>query len=167
MGINDWRLISLGKGYYHIILNTESEKTIVWAKDSLNCKSSIIHLQEWSLNFNPMIKKLTTTQVWVRLYGLNWVLWHLQILSNIAHSIRVPLRFDYHIVNGYAEHFVRILVDVDLANPLTNYVVLDVDGVDIEVELHYEKLPMFCTTCKNIGHGLSTCRLVEKNSKVF
>lgn len=49
-----------------------------------------------------------------------------------------------------------------MTNSLRDFVILEVDGMDIEVELHNENLPLFCSACKNIDHGLSFCRLVEK-----
>lgn len=65
-------------------------------------------------------------------------------------------------MNGNAGHCARILVNMDLTNSIPNFIILEVDVMDIEVELHYENLPLFCSACKNIGHGLSFCRLVEK-----
>lgn len=69
--------------------------------------------------------------------------------------------FDSPTLNGDVGHFARILVEVDLTNSLHDFVILEVNGLDIEVELHYESLPLFCCACKNIGYRLSSCRLVE------
>lgn len=125
-----------------------------WARGALICKLGILRLQEWSLFYNLLLQKSTNAQVWVWLYGLNQVLWHMHILSNIARGIGVPFRFDLHTLNGDVGHFARVLVDVDLITTLPNFVIMEVDGMDIEVELHYENFPLFCYACKNIGHGL-------------
>lgn len=86
----------------------------------------------------------------------------MQILSDIACGIGVPLCFDSYTLNGDADHFSRILVDVDLTNSLLDFVILEVDDLDIEVELHYENFLLFCSACKNVGHGFSSCQLVER-----
>ena len=42
--ISRWRLISLGKGYFQILLSSEDEKAKVWSMGSLNLKLGIFHL---------------------------------------------------------------------------------------------------------------------------
>lgn len=75
----------------------------------------------------------------------------------------MSLWFDRATLQGDVGHYVRILVDVDLSSELPDFIYLDVDGQDIEIELSYESLPTFCTTCMSIGHDLIMCRLVGRN----
>lgn len=114
------------------------------------------------MDFNPSFQKSTDAQVWIRLYGFNWALWHLQILDDIARGVEVPLKFDITTINRDFRHYARILVDVNLASSLPEFVLLDMEGMEFEVEIFYENLHLFCTAYKNIGHALSSCKLVEK-----
>lgn len=75
-----WRLISLGRGFFHVLLATTQDKYAIWSHGSLNLKPGILRLQRWSPGFDPHKEKTTTTHLWVRLYRLPWELWDPQIL---------------------------------------------------------------------------------------
>ena len=81
---SQWRLISLGKGYFHILLTSKSEKDVVWGRGSLSLKPRVLCLQRWVPGFDPSKEKTTNTQVWVRFFRLPWELWDAQILADIA-----------------------------------------------------------------------------------
>lgn len=44
-------------------------------------------------------------------------------------------------------------MDVDLTNSLPDFVILKVDGLDIEVELHDENLPLFVLLVRILAMG--------------
>lgn len=52
--------MSLGKGFYHVLLNSDEKKARSWARDSFNAKPGIVRLPEWELHFNPVLQKLTS-----------------------------------------------------------------------------------------------------------
>lgn len=54
-------------------------------------------------------------------------------------------------------------MDVDLAASLLDFIILDVDDMEMEIKVHYENLHVFCSACKNIGYVLSSCRLIDKH----
>lgn len=76
--------------------------------------------------------------------------------------MEVPLKFDNSTLIGDFGHFACMLVDVDLSANFLDFVSLDVDGQDIEIGVHYQNLPLFCTACKIIENSLSSCHLVER-----
>ncbi|KAK3220868.1 hypothetical protein Dsin_014838 [Dipteronia sinensis] len=45
-----WRLISLGKGYFQIMLNSDADKNMVSSLGSLNLKPGVLRLQPWNLD---------------------------------------------------------------------------------------------------------------------
>ncbi|PON53521.1 hypothetical protein TorRG33x02_305090 [Trema orientale] len=116
--ISSWRLISLGKGYFLIMLTFEKDKTRVWSMGSLNIKPGILRLWPWVPGFVLSEQKTTNIQVWVRFYELPWEFWYPQILSDLARAIGCPLKIDQATLNGDFSHSARALVDVDLKNPL-------------------------------------------------
>lgn len=79
-------LISLGKGFvFHVLLDSAKEKASIWARGSMNIKPGIVGLQEWSLDFNPVLQNPPILKCGYVLYiGLNWALWHPKILADIA-----------------------------------------------------------------------------------
>ncbi|PON33062.1 Zinc knuckle CX2CX4HX4C, partial [Trema orientale] len=114
--------------------------------------------QPWFPNFNPATQNTTNSQIWVRFYELPWVYWDRQILSDLARGVGVPIRFDEMTLKGDFGHFARILIDIDLSQPLSDSIMVEVGTDCLFIPLEYERLPDFCTACKTIGHVASACR---------
>ncbi|KAK0580246.1 hypothetical protein LWI29_038531 [Acer saccharum] len=125
---SQWRLISLGRGFFQILLNSEEDKAQVWGIGSLHLKPGILRLQPWTQNFNPNTQRTTNAQIWVRFYDLPWEFWHPQILSDMARGVGIPLKFDRATLEGDYGHFARMLIDVDLSKPLPDSIMIEVFG---------------------------------------
>ena len=82
----------------------------------------------------------------MRLWDLPWFYWHPQISSNIGRAIGVPLCLDQTIVNGDYGHYAKILVDIDLKNPLLYQVEINCEGEYSFITIEYKNLPDFCTS---------------------
>ncbi|XP_050211774.1 uncharacterized protein LOC126661935 [Mercurialis annua] len=143
---SNWKLISLGRGYYHVILNSISEKNSVWSNGVIMLKPGILRLQHWSPDFDPSSQKSTNTQAWVRLYKLSWEYWHPKILSSIAKGIGVPLKIDNATNAAEFGYYARVLIDVDLSSTVPE-------------KSSYRKGRQ---NCSNIGHHPRDCRLNKK-----
>ena len=131
---------------------------------SLNLKPRIWRLQPWDKNFKPYSQKNTNVQVWLQFWDLPRVYAHLQILSDIARAIRVPLRLDQATINGDFGHYARVLVDTDLKHPLLYHIKVDNEGECGFVNVEYKNILDFCTTCSSIGH-LSTHYKLNRPNK--
>ncbi|KAK0605024.1 hypothetical protein LWI29_021929 [Acer saccharum] len=154
-----WRLISLGKGYFQILLNSDADKNMVWILGSLNLKPGVLRLQPWMPDFNPTLHKSSNAQVWVRFYDLSWEYWHPKIISDLARGIGVPLRLDRATVEGDFGHFTRVLVDIDVSTVPPSSLLLERDDSHSSfISVEYENLPAFCSTCSSIGHFPNVCR---------
>ncbi|KAK0571609.1 hypothetical protein LWI29_018788 [Acer saccharum] len=126
-----WRLISLGKGYFQILLNLDADKNMVWSLGSLNLKPGVLRLQPWIPDFNPALHK----------------------------GIGVPLRLDRATVESDFGHFARILVDIDVSTVPPSSLLLERDESHSSfISVEYENLPAFCSICSFIGHFLNVCR---------
>ncbi|XP_058747032.1 uncharacterized protein LOC131620024 [Vicia villosa] len=55
-------------------------------------------------------------------------------------------------------HYVRVLVDIDLAKELSYKILVERVGFAFFVDIEYEKLPIYCNFCKFIGHSLEDCK---------
>ncbi|PON41295.1 hypothetical protein PanWU01x14_290520 [Parasponia andersonii] len=58
---SDWWLISLGHGFFHILLTSSEEKARVWSMRLINLKPSVLHLEPWHPNFNLNTQRSTNT----------------------------------------------------------------------------------------------------------
>ncbi|PON37505.1 Zinc knuckle CX2CX4HX4C, partial [Trema orientale] len=54
--------------------------------------------------------------------------------------------------------FARILIDIDLSRPVSDSLMVEVGDDYFFIPLEYERLPLFCTSCKIIGHEASSYR---------
>lgn len=66
--LKDWRLVSLGRGYFHGMFQSKEEKDPVWFLRALSLNPVALRLRDWSLDFNPALQKLTNAHICVRSY---------------------------------------------------------------------------------------------------
>ncbi|XP_050222820.1 uncharacterized protein LOC126672913 [Mercurialis annua] len=132
---SNWKLISLGRGYYHVILNSISEKNSVWSNGAIMLKPVILRLQHWSPDFDSSAQKSTNTQI-----------------DNATNATEFG-------------HYVRVLIDIDLCSTLLDNLLIETVGKNFFIEVIYENLPLFCTSCSNIGHHPRDCRLNRKQAE--
>lgn len=48
-----WRLISLGRGYYHILLGSQDWKNKIFSRGTVTLKPGTFRVQPWQQDFNP------------------------------------------------------------------------------------------------------------------
>lgn len=154
----NWRLISIGKQFFHIILRSDTDLQAIWSRGSINLHPRILFLMPWTPGFDPSAQKTTSMQVWVQIYNLLLEFLDKQILSDIARSIGIPLKIDSQTLDGEFGHFARVLVDIDLLKPIQETVRADTDDSKVWVFLKQEELPKLCTTCQAIGYSSAQCR---------
>jgi hypothetical protein len=115
----------------------------------------------WSKDFNPRMQHNTSVQVWVKIFGLSQEYWHKNILFTIAGSLGTPICIDSVTAKPMHERtfgqFARVLIDVDLLQPLRYKLLVERKGFAFFVDLEYEHIPDFCTECKMIGHSSENC----------
>ncbi|PON42273.1 hypothetical protein PanWU01x14_283250 [Parasponia andersonii] len=61
-------------------------------------------------------------------------------------------------LKGEFSHFARILIDIDLLQPISDSLMVKVRADYLFLPLEYEHLLDFCTSCKEISHNVVTCR---------
>lgn len=125
----------------------------MWYTRSLNLRPGIIRFSVWKAFFDPSKHKQNNLQVWIRLYNLPWEFWDKRLLSSIAHGIGVTIHFDHNNIEGEFGHYARILVDLDLFNPVMDQIRVDTSKKILWVSVEYENTKDFCTTCQSIGHS--------------
>lgn len=103
------------------------------------------------------------TPVWVRFEKLGPHLWSDEILGRMASKLGNPLYTDMLTRTKDRLEYARVLVEIDLCQPLQNSVSLKFsNGVEKVYEVTYEKLPNFCTHCKSFKHASGNCRTTAK-----
>lgn len=60
----------MGKGFFHVFLNTLENQCLVLIVGTMNLKPGIFRVSWWVRDFNPLNQKQTNAQVWCRIYDL-------------------------------------------------------------------------------------------------
>lgn len=99
---------------------------------SWSLNPGILKLFAWSRDFSPNTHQQTTTQVWLRIYGLSQEYWRKKILFAITSSVGTPICTDAITSKPRIErsfgHFARVLVDIDLSQELRYRVLVERKG---------------------------------------
>lgn len=120
-------------------------------------------LFSWTPNFNPNVVNHTNSQCWIRIHGLPQEYWRPTILFAIAMGIGIPLLLHDATINKTFGHYVRILVNVDLARDLHDQILIERKDYAFFVDIVYEHLALFCSTCKVVGQSHDNCKKKEKD----
>ncbi|KAF6168177.1 hypothetical protein GIB67_011562 [Kingdonia uniflora] len=93
---------------------------------------------------------------WVKFPGLGFEFWEVDSLMALGRTMGTPIHVDRtHSNFGY---FAKVLVDIDLAEPIPNKVLVEVEDGDFWQKVELGSLPKFRPHCKMVGHNLSECR---------
>jgi hypothetical protein len=161
-----WGVISLGKGFFEFTFSTLEDVRRVRSIPLWNLNPGVLKLFAWSKDFNPRMQNNNSAQVWVRFYDLSQEYWHKNILFTIASSLGTPICTDAVTAKLMHERtfgqFARVLVDMDLSQPLRYKVLVERKGFAFFIEIDYENVPDFCSECQIIGHHIDNCRRWNK-----
>ncbi|KAK2403140.1 hypothetical protein QL285_052602 [Trifolium repens] len=165
-----WGVISLGKGFFEFNFSTLEDVKRVRSTPSWNLNPGLLKLFAWTRDFNPKLQHNTSVQVWVKIFGLSQEYWNKTILFTIAGSIGTPICMDSASAKPMHERtfgqFARILVDIDLLQPLRYKLLVERKGFAFFVDLEYEHIPAFCDGCKVIGHYFENCKRWNKDDSM-
>ncbi|XP_062020889.1 uncharacterized protein LOC133737323 [Rosa rugosa] len=156
-----WRLVPLGKGYFDIHFDTESDMRRIWGGGTCTLASGLFRLSQWQPDFKPGdTLPQTHSQIWVRFYGLSQDYWHPQHLMEIARGVGTPLQLDRATKERAFGYFARVLVDVDLASNLPSSLMVERENHCFAIEVIYENM---CDNCGMVGHTIDRCKRIIKD----
>lgn len=162
-----WGISFIGKGYYELCFSSIEDARRARSTGSLNLNPGLMKFFVWSKDFNPSTQVHSSAQVWLRIYGLPQEYWRPKILFAIASSAGSPICTDANIGKSMFDRtfrlFARVLIDIDLEKERLYRVLVERKGFAMFVDLDYEQIPDFCTSCRLIGHQLNNCRKNPRN----
>lgn len=84
-------------------------------------------------------------------------------MSDIAHGIGIQLNIDEATTDEKFGHYTRVLVEIDVSvKPIVSLMIKRVEK-SFFLEVAYENLPAFYSTCSSKGHIPNACRLNKAN----
>ena len=124
-----WGVSSIGRGYYEFVFSSIEGLRRVRSSGSWNLEPGLLKLFTWTKDFKPELQQNSSAQVWLRIYGLPQEYWRPKILFAIASSVGSPICTDVATAKPLMErtfgHFARVLVDMDVSEPLKYNVLVE------------------------------------------
>lgn len=114
---------------------------------------SILMVQAWSPEFDPMRDEIATTPVWVRISNIPINFYHRAILMGIAEGVGKPIKVDLTTLKVERARFARVCVEVNLRKPLKGSLLINGERYFIS----YEGINTICFVCGLYGHVGSAC----------
>lgn len=146
------------KGWYFFKFANEEDKLKIFRGGPWSWGNSVLILKEWAPNFDVSLNTMTHLPIWVLFPGLDPSFWNFKHLSKLASGLGKPLHADTYTTNKAKLEFARVLVEIDISLDLQYSLIVSTPFGPKEVEVYYEWIPPFCTSCKIIGHDVSKCK---------
>jgi hypothetical protein len=161
-----WGVQNIGKGFFEFTFASLEDLKRVRSIGSWNLNPGFIKFFAWTRDFSASSQQNTSAQVWVRFHGVPQEYWRKRILFAIASAVGTPICTDANASRPRWERtfgqYARILVDMDVSQPLRSKVLVERKGYAFFVEVSYENLPDFCTHCRKIGHYVEICNNIRR-----
>nr|XP_021851937.1 uncharacterized protein LOC110791493 [Spinacia oleracea] len=141
------------EGYFIIRFVSRKDRDSVLMAGPYSFFSRPMIVKPWSAKFNFQEEILRVIPVWVRLLNLPLNYWGVDSLSRIGSLLGIPLFADECTSAQMRVSFARLLVEIDVTQPLPKHVILqDPVGGTFSQPVLYDWLPPYCGTCKVVGH---------------
>lgn len=145
-GTQNFKLVPMGSGRYHIILASLDDQYRVMSFGPIAIPWGMFRESHWQPGFDLACLK-STTHVWVRIHGLSLEFWGEQNIMNIAAAVGRPLKIGPETLSMYQGIYTRVPVDVDLSKRLPKRILASLKNakkginLSIFVGISCEKLP--------------------------
>ncbi|KAF6160146.1 hypothetical protein GIB67_016582 [Kingdonia uniflora] len=156
------RLIPVGKGYITIFLDNEEDRNKIWSGGPWVIGKQLLRLSPWSPFFDPEKQKNTHALVWVKFPGLGVEFWEVDTLMALGRTLGTPIQINHSFATMDFRYFAKVLVDIDLAEPIPSKIVVEVEDGDFWQRVELGATPKFYSHCKIIGHTFAECRVIKE-----
>ncbi|KAI4324403.1 hypothetical protein MLD38_029898 [Melastoma candidum] len=143
-------------GPKRILLKFENEAMLdgILNRSDWHVAGCPILLRKWSVGIQLCDQELRNVPCWVQLSGIPLELWHKEGFIYLASVLGVPLKVD-----GRSERMAnigtaRIQVSCSAVRELQRKIEVEgEEGVNIQIDVHYENVPLRCKECLVFGHS--------------
>ena len=160
-------MVPLGRSFYDFLFEHPDDFSRIWTAGTVSLQPGLLRLSQWTKDFNHYSHTQTHTSIWIRLVALPQEHWRERTLKEIASVVDTPISIDGQTRNRAFGYYTRILVDIDLSKRVYDEILVEREGFAFNVEVQYERCPLFCHHCYVIEHNEMNCkRLNPKAAKI-
>lgn len=143
----------MSRGFFIIKLQTQEAKNKLLNAEAWFFGHQKLNLIEWFPGFDAENQCSSHSSVWVMSPGLPMEFLIEKTLLAMAKSLGTPIVVDRRTLDHEYGHFSSVFVDIDFADPATDAIHVTVGGLEFWQTFDIQKIPIFCTKCKIIGHS--------------
>ncbi|VFQ98797.1 unnamed protein product [Cuscuta campestris] len=103
--------------------------------------------------------------VWISIPNLLIHLHHQSALFSIASMLGTPLKMDNATLNFSRPKLARVCVKVNVSKTLHQRIHVKHNYTDLFFQVIYEEPPLFCSSCRKLGHNQLSCKPVKLPAK--
>lgn len=115
-----------------------------------------MRITKWTVDFDSTAD-VPIVPIWIALPGFPIHLHRREALFEIVRPVGTPIKLDVATSDGLRPSVARICVEVDVSQELPQKIYLQAKSRYILHPIIYEDLPLFCATCRRLGHALGAC----------
>ncbi|XP_021822949.1 uncharacterized protein LOC110764321 [Prunus avium] len=154
-------LIDLDNNFFIVKFLLEEDMNYVLTGGPWQIAGQYLATQRRKPGFNPKEERITHMTAWVRINGLNVEYFRTDIMEKIGNLVGQTVKVDAHTMSQARGKFARVCVELNLAKPLTPFIV--VEGRTFGVV--YEGIQLVCFECGCYGHGRDSCPVILQTKK--
>ncbi|XP_019230721.1 PREDICTED: uncharacterized protein LOC109211625 [Nicotiana attenuata] len=153
------------EGYYIFKFQTIEDRDLVLQSGLYTYHNKPMILRNWEIDFYFDPECLSTIPLWVKFPGLPVGYWSPEALGKLASGIGKPLYTYKTTADMERIYYARVLIEVDVAQPLPECIELDTPFGTFQQQVTYDWRPKFCVDCIKFGHDAENCRRIEPGTK--
>ena len=143
----------------HVLISfhVEDDYTRLWVKQTWYVCGNAMRIFKWTTDF-LCSEESPVVPVWISLpyLPIHFVQCK-EALFSIASAIGQPLRIDHATASLSRPSVARVLVEHDVTQPLLPRIRIGMGDSGFWQKVVYEKIPLYCASCKHLGHAVETC----------
>lgn len=140
-----------------IQLDVEENYSRLWVRQTWYINGSAMRIFKWTTDFRCS-EESPIVLVWISFPYLPVHFMHCkEALFSIASAIGKPLRIDQATASLARPSIARVLVEYDVTQPPLQRIRIGVGDYEFWQSVIFEKIPMYCASCKHLGHSIEMC----------
>ncbi|KAK9272740.1 hypothetical protein L1049_003117 [Liquidambar formosana] len=161
------KIVDVGNSMIHVKFQSDFQMKKVIERGPWMFDNHLLLLKRWERGIHVKNVEFLSITFWIQVWGLPFDCKGRQVEEDIGRRIEEVIDVDLREEFEEQGQFWRIRVDIPVSKPLgRGGRILLHNGEKVWVEFCYERLPIFCYYCGQLGHDKKSCIKKYNNEKV-